>query len=116
MKFIASLFCLLLSIASLSAQTTPKGVWNTGRDNTLVEVKEVNGSYIGTLISSDNPKASIGKVLLKDVKPAGKEWTGKMFAPKKGEWYDASLQVKGDILEFTIGSGFRSKTLEWVRE
>jgi len=116
MKFTLSLFILLLSAIGLHAQTTPLGIWNTGTDNALVEVKEVEGRYVGTLISSDNPEAKIGKVLLKDLKPAGKGWKGKMFAPKRGEWFDATLKPKGDVIAITVGSGFRSKTLEWTKE
>lgn len=64
MKWITSLFFLLLSALSVSAQTTPTGVWNTGTDNSQVEIKEVDGRYVGVLIASDNPQAKIGKLLL----------------------------------------------------
>jgi len=116
MKIIASLFFLLVSITSLSAQTAPTGVWNTGSNNTKVEITEVEGSYIGKILSSDNTDAKIGKQLLKGISFDGKAWKGKIFAPKKGEWMDATLTPKEDVLEIKVGSGFMSKTIEWARE
>ncbi len=116
MKIMVSMLFLLLVGASLHAQTTLTGVWNTGTDNSQVEITEVDGRYVGTLIASDSPDANIGNVLLKDLEPSGKGWTGKMFAPKRGEWYDAKLQSKGDLLLITVGSGFMKKTLEWTKE
>ncbi len=115
MKYLASLFFLLLSVASLSAQTSPAGVWNTGSDNTKVEITEVDGSYVAQLISSDNADAKIGKQLMKGIKLDGKEWKGQIYAPKKGEWMDATLTPKGDLLEIKVGSGFMSKTLKWKK-
>lgn len=116
MKTIVSFFfSLLLSVGSLAAQSAPTGVWNTGNDNSKVEITEVDGNYVGTLISSDNTKAKIGKQLLKDLKPDGDAWKGKLFAPKKGKWLDATLQEKGNQLLIKVGSGFMSKTLKWKK-
>jgi uncharacterized protein (DUF2147 family) len=116
MKIITVIFALLLSVASLSAQMAPTGVWNTGTDNSQVEITEAEGHYVGTLIASDNAKAKIGKQLLKDLKPDGEAWKGKLFAPKKGQWFDATLKEKGNLLLITVGSGFMSKTIEWTKE
>ena len=117
MKMFASiLFSLFLSIISLHAQTAPTGVWNTGTDNTKIEIAEADGSYVGTLISSDNEKAKVGKQLLKDIELDGETWKGKLYAPKKGKWIDAVLEEKGEELLITVGSGFMSKTLEWKKE
>lgn len=114
MKVFVSVLCaFLLSIISLQAQKAPTGVWNTGSDNSQIEITEVDGSYVGTLISSDNAKAKIGKQLIKDLESDGKTWKGKLFAPKKGKWLDATIQEKGNQLLITVGSGFMSKTLEW---
>lgn len=116
MKIIASLFALLLFAFGLSAQTTPIGVWNTGAQDTKVEISEANGAYVGNIISSDNSEVKIGKQLLKDLKPAGEGWQGKLYAPKKEQWLDAKLQEKGNHLMITVGSGWMSKTLEWTKE
>lgn len=117
MKIIASIFSfLLLTSLSLQAQKAPIGVWNTGSDNSQVEITEAEGNYVGTLIASDNPKAKIGKALLKDFKAVGKKWKCQLYAPKRGEWLDAKLEEKGDKLLITVGSGFMTKTLEWTKE
>ncbi|MDP5171916.1 MAG: DUF2147 domain-containing protein, partial [Bacteroidia bacterium] len=91
MKMFASIFVLLLSLAGLQAQTAPIGVWNTGEDNTLVEITKVGGSYVGKLISSNNSDAKIGSLLLKDIKSVGGDWKGQLYAPKRGTWYEATV-------------------------
>ncbi|MDX1907206.1 MAG: DUF2147 domain-containing protein [Bacteroidia bacterium] len=116
MKTFASIFILLLSLAGLQAQTAPAGVWNTGQDNTLVEITNVEGRYVGKLISSDSPNAKIGNLLLKDLKPNGGAWKGQLYAPKRSAWYDATVEVKGNRLVIKAGSGFTSKTVEWTRK
>ncbi len=116
MKIFASIFILLLSLAGMQAQTAPTGVWNTGEDNTLVEITKVGGSYVGKLISSDNPDAKIGNLLLKDLKSVGGEWKGQLYAPNRGAWYEATVEAKGDRLVIKVGSGFMSKTIEWAKD
>lgn len=115
MKPIILIF-LMLAAGSLHSQTTLAGIYNTGNENSKIEIAEVDGVFSGTLISSDNENARIGTQLLKDVKPDGDGWKGTMYAPRKQEWYDATLEMAGDVLEITVGSGFLSKTVEWKRE
>lgn len=113
---IAITFCFLLSALSMSAQQSLTGIYNTGKDNTKIEMTEENGVYEGRIVSSDNANAKIGNQLIKDVKYVDGEWKGKMFAPKKKKWFDAVLKEKDNQLLVTVGSGWRSKTLEWTKE
>ncbi len=111
------LMCFILfSTLTLSAQQTPSGIWNTGKDNTKIEIKEENGVYAGKIVSSDNAKAEIGKLLLKEIELVDGEWKGKLFAAKKGKWMDAVLKEKGNQLLITVKAGLMKKTIEWVKE
>ena len=116
MKKLSVLICLLFSTLAMNAQQTITGIWNTGKENTNVEITEVNSVCEGVIVSSDNTKAKIGKQLLKDIKLVDGEWKGKLFAAKKGEWMDAVLEEKGNKLLITVKAGWKSKTLEWTRE
>lgn len=116
MKKTISLFVLLLSIGSTFGQTAPTGIWNTGTDNTKIEIIDINGTLTGTVLSSDNEQAPIGKVLVKNLAADGEVWKGQLFAPKRQEWFDATFEEDGNILEITVGSGFMSRTVEWTRE
>jgi uncharacterized protein (DUF2147 family) len=107
------IFCLLGSV--LFAQTDLTGTWNTGKENTLVKIYEKEGVYFGELISSDNPKAQIGRQLIKDLKNEKGEWKGKLYAPKKKEWVDAEMDLVDDDLNITIKAGFFKKTIEWKK-
>jgi hypothetical protein len=40
------------------------------------------------------------------VKPEGKRWKGRLFAPPRQAWYDAELEVVGYVLEITKSIGF----------
>lgn len=112
------MLCLLsiLFSFSMNAQKSIQGTWNTGQDNTLIEIEEVNGVCNGTLVSTDKPGAKIGAIVVKEVKPSGSKWKGKVYSPKKKDWFDADLEAKGDKLTVTIKSGFMSKTVDWTRK
>jgi len=116
MTQLSILICLLITGPSTKVAPKIVGIWNTGTDNTKIEITEKDGVCSGKIISSDNPKAQIGKVLLKDVKSVDGEWAGKLFAPQKGEWMDAVLEAKNSLLEITVEVGWFSKTIEWTKE
>lgn len=99
----------------MTAQQSIVGIWNTGKDNTMVEIKSENGLYSGKIVSSDNVNAKKGTLLLKDVKSVNGKWRGKMYAPKKQEWFDTVIELKGDKLLLTVKSGMMSKTVEWTK-
>lgn len=91
------------------------GVWDTGKDNTKVEIAKINRKLVGKIKSTDNKNAKIGNTILKDIVQDGDEWSAKIYAPKKDDWFDAELEVEESTLEITISVGFMSKTLEWKK-
>ena len=108
--------CILLLTLTVQAQTSITGIWDMGQENTKIEIKGSNGVYEGRLASSDNTKAKIGNLILKEVKSVGGTWKGKLYSVKKNEWFDAVLNVEGNRLLVTVYSGRRSKTLKWSKE
>ena len=115
MKAILTL-CILFFSLTMHAQTPITGIWDMGQDNTKIEIKVNNGIYEGRLASSDNPKAKIGNLILKDVKSVGGTWKGKLYSVKKKKWFDAVLKTEGNQLFVTVNSGWSSKTLKWSKE
>lgn len=115
MKILFAL-CIFFSALSMNAQQSIAGIWNTGQDNTQVEISETDGLYSGKIISSDNEEAKIGNQLLKEIKSVGGKWKGKLYSPKKNKWFDAVLEEKGDQLLVSVKAGVMSKTLEWKKE
>lgn len=108
--------CFLFSALNMHSQQSLTGTWNTGQENTIIEITEINKVYSGKIISSDNDNAKIGNQLLKEVKLTGGKWKGKMYSPKKNKWFDAVLEEKDEQLQVTVKAGIMSKTLEWKRE
>ncbi|MEM7373795.1 MAG: hypothetical protein AAF587_34550 [Bacteroidota bacterium] len=107
---------ILLFMTTLHAQQSVEGIWNTGNDNTKIEIAATNGVYEGTIVSSDNANAKIGKQLIKDVQSVDGEWKGKLYAAKRDKWMNAVLTTKNNQLILTVGEGWQSKTLEWSRD
>jgi uncharacterized protein (DUF2147 family) len=91
------------------------GIWNTGQDNTKIEITEKSGVYSGNVVSSDNAEVKIGKLFLKEVKSSGGKWKGKLYSPKKDTWYNAVLEEKGNLLLVTVKAGITNKTIEWKK-
>lgn len=116
MKNIVLTLCILSSIIAVHAQGSLKGIWNTGKDNTKIEITQEEDVYIGKIISSDNVNAKIGNQLLKDVRLVDGEWKGKLYAPKKKKWLDAVVKEENKQLFITVSAGFMSKTITWTQE
>ena len=100
----------------MKAQESIGGIWNMGQENTKIEIKENKGVYEGRLKSSDNENAKIGNLILKEIKLVGKEWKGKLYSPRKGKWFDATLKLSGNTLLVTVNGGWKSKTVEWTKD
>lgn len=114
-KIVATLAIGIVSLSSF-AQQDLTGKWAVGQENTYVEIEQIKGVYSGKIIASDNPKAKIGRLIVKDVKQTKNKWEGKVYAPKRQEWYDAELTPKENVLEIKIKVGFFSRTMEWQRK
>ena len=115
MKQLSILIIILFTTISINAQSLA-GIWNTGEDNTKIEITEDNGVVNSKILSSDNAKANIGNQILKDVKSSNGAWKGQLYAAKKGKWYDAVLKEKDNQLAITIKVGFMTKTIDWTKE
>lgn len=109
MKTFVLFLGLLLTSVSNSAQQTLDGVWNTGKENTTIEIK--NGE--GKIYSSDNQKATKGKLMIKEIQKTNNTYKGKLYIIKKNRWVDAEFNPSEDFLNVTISSGWRSKKLKW---
>jgi hypothetical protein len=112
-----NLILIIFTFCSFSVlgQASLNGVWATGEDNTKIEILEVDGQISGKIKSSNNEKAKIGKVILKDLNKKGGKCTGRIFAAKRGEWYDVKITPNKDVLEIKISVGLLSRSVEWKK-
>ncbi|MEO0469269.1 MAG: hypothetical protein AAF206_06605 [Bacteroidota bacterium] len=116
MKTVAILFFMLLGGLSLQAQESLAGIWNTGQENTTVEIKQAGNDWSGKIHASDNPKAPLGTLMIKEVKKDKKGYKGKLYSIKKDRWVDAYFEPQGDTLSITISVAWQKKSLAWTRE
>jgi uncharacterized protein (DUF2147 family) len=91
------------------------GTWNTLEDNTTIQIIEQKGILFGRIKASDNTKAQVGRLILKDLVKSGNAWTGKIFAVKKNEWYDVEISSEKNRLKLKIKVGFVHKNLIWEK-
>lgn len=115
MKKVFLTSCAIFSTLFLFGQQSLEGSWNLGKENTIIEISNVNDVYEAKIVASDNEKVKIGTPFLKDVTLVDGAWKGQLYNLKKGKWYDVVLQPSGDKILATVSSGFRSTTLEWTR-
>uniref|UniRef100_UPI0040492E2B hypothetical protein n=1 Tax=Flavobacterium sp. TaxID=239 RepID=UPI0040492E2B len=109
MKFIIIVLGFLFTSSFMTAQHSIEGIWDTGKENTTIEIK--NGA--GKIYSSNSSQATEGKLMIKDLKKEQKEYTGKLFIIRKNKWVDAVFVPNGNALTITVSVGLQSKTLKW---
>lgn len=114
-KFVLSLG-LAVATLSMNAQSTITGVWNMGKENTLLDIKEVGGVSTGTVVSSDKAEL-LGKQMLKEVKLVGHEWKGQLYVPRLGKWAAVTItRPDGNKLRVAVSAGIGSRTVGWVKQ
>lgn len=106
---------LLIMSISVNAQEAIQGLWQTGRENTKIEISQNNDEWIGKIKSSDNEKVTIGKVILKDLKKQNEKWIGKLFVVKKQKWYDVEITPNKTKLDLTVSAGFFENKVQWSK-
>lgn len=116
MKHLVALVLVMTMAFSLSAQTNLTGVWSTGEENTKIKLYKNKSSVIyGKILSSDNPKAEIGKILVKEVKLKDGKWIGKIYVPKQDKWYKAQFIPSKSALKIKVSAGWMTKEVQWKK-
>lgn len=102
-------------VAVGKAQQSIEGIWDTGTENTKIEISQNNGEWVGKIISSDNEKATIGKVILKDLKKQNEIWKGELFVVKRQKWTDVEIVPNGNKLDLIVSAGPSSRKVQWSK-
>lgn len=142
-KIVIVLFLAIYSIAAI-AQESEKivGIWWNDEKTTKIEVKKVNGKYIGTIVymipekyengqppkDDNNPDESLQNRSLIGLKildgfvydAKKKEWkSGTIYDPKSGNTYDCYAWLEHDDLlklkGFVAGIRLLGRSSEWYR-
>lgn len=115
MKQVMTIFILFFFNSSINAQQAIEGIWNTGQDNTQIEIKAVGNQYEGTILFSDNPKVPIEKLMIKEAIKDGDVYKGKLYAIRKKKWVNAVFAPDRETLVVTITAGWKKKIVEWEK-
>ncbi len=116
MKQIIITILMLFSMVSIKAQQSIEGLWDTGQENSKIEIKEVDGVLQGFLFSSDNVNAPLGKVMIKELQKDGNNYKGKLYSIKRKQWLEAMFIRQKEELIITISVAWQTKTLTWKKQ
>jgi hypothetical protein len=114
-KHLTVFLIFLLSSFSAMAQQSILGRWNTGQENTVIEVKEVQGKIEGRIVSSDHTKAPLGRLILKDVTKKDGDIKGSLYSLRKGKWFAASFAPQSKNMEVIITLGWVTRKFNWKK-
>lgn len=107
-------FLVLIVSSKIFGQNAIVGKWDTGRENSIVEIYENNGELFGKIISSDRAEV-VGKINLKNLQNKGDHWEGELFVFKRRSWYDVAIHKENETLFVVISIGFFEKEVEWPK-
>ena len=113
MKTIVLLTVILLGSFPLYAQESIKGLWNTGQENTVIEITHTDNTIEGKIASSDNIEAPIGQLIVKDISLKNNVYKGKLFSIKRRKWLNATFKNEGEQLVIKVSAGLRKRTVKW---
>lgn len=92
------------------------GDWKPTDMDVDIRIFPKDGKYVGGVVKAANP-ALVNTELLREIQfdPASGMWRGEVFALKRGEFVPMTIKITANGFEMVAGSGFMSKTVEWVR-
>jgi len=92
------------------------GDWKPTDMDVDIRIFPKDGKYVGGVVKAANP-ALVNTELLREIQfdPASGMWRGEVFALKRGEFVPMTIKITANGFEMVAGSGFISKTVEWVR-
>jgi hypothetical protein len=92
------------------------GDWKPTDMDVDIRIFPKDGKYVGGVVKAVNP-ALVNTEMLREIQydPASNMWRGEVFALKRGEFVPMTIKITANGFEMVAGSGFMSKTVEWVR-
>lgn len=116
MKQAILLSLLFLGSFTTQAQESMAGQWNTGRENTIIEMKQDGSEWLGTILSSENEKAEIGKLMVKELQKKGEGFEGKIYVIRRERWMEAYFEPEGNSMKVTVSAGMMKRSIDWTKE
>jgi uncharacterized protein (DUF2147 family) len=136
------LAALAAPLAAQTAAPSPVGFWNTisdedGKPRALVEIREVDGRFVGVikalLAPGEDPekvcekcpgerkgRKIVGMEILRGLKAEGSEWgRGEILDPKNGKTYRASMKLEDGgkrlVVRGFVGFSLLGRSQTWIR-
>ncbi len=93
------------------------GRWKAPEGGVVVAISRDAGALGGVVVESPEKATLVGKPMFRGLTydAARAEWSGEVFAVKKGEFVPAVIRLTKSGFELTAGKGFLSRKLAWTR-
>lgn len=93
------------------------GRWKAPEGGVVVDIARDAGALGGVVVESPEKASLVGKPMFRGLTydAARAEWSGEVFAVKKGEFVPAVIRLTKTGFELTAGKGFLSRKLAWTR-
>ena len=103
-------------VQQASAADAIVGDWKPTDMDVDIRIFPKDGKYVGGVVKAANP-ALVNSEMLREIQfdPASGMWRGEVFALKRGQFVPMTIKITANGFEMVAGSGFMSKTVEWVR-
>ena len=116
MKKVSYLFFLIFSFQSVHAQDQLTGNWQTGKNNTVIEIRTVDNELAGFIVSSANENVTPGTQIIRNLIKKEDGYVGELYAIRTNQWVDGYFEPAGQTMRVTVSMGLMSKKLDWIRE
>jgi uncharacterized protein (DUF2147 family) len=105
------------TLAPAPAADAILGRWKPPEDEVVVAITKGPSGYEGAIVESPKNPSAAGKQMFRGLvyDASRAEWTGEVFAVKKGEWVPAAIKLSKEGFLLTAGKGFFSRKLTWTR-
>ncbi len=93
------------------------GRWKAPEGDVVVAISKVDGGFGGSVVESPQNPGLAGKPMFRGLvyDARSTQWTGEVYAVKKGEWVPAVIRLSSAGFVLTAGKGFMSRKLDWTR-
>jgi len=108
--------CFLISHQIVCGQTGIEGRWNTGKENTIIQITKVNDQWEGRTVSSDEKRLKLDLLVMRNLEKKNGHWKGEFYIFRIKKWANITLMPEEDELEVKVSYGLMSKQLTWQRE
>lgn len=111
------MFQIVAAFIALCANApSPEGLYLTTDGRRTVKIQCENGRCFGRVAKDDDHPDLVGRIVLRDLVPTGKNWKGTGVLPRKGKEFPVELSLPDSTtLRLNAKGGAFGRSRDWKR-